>query len=240
MELYEALQSPLKSAINGKDTPSIIADRLMYLWQSAHQTLGTGAVPGCTKLSHQLSHQFASLANEYMVDLPDHVKDRLCPRCFVLKLPSINTVVRVIRVSRNSGKNRQVNKNSPKTKRLKNVVCMECMTCKYKYKYKPCCLRKGKNKPKIEVSHEIDNNNTETIQSKVKFSFLDSMHKTKLDEPAAMMNTPAKAISLIELEKINKKNKKLEKRNSLTPSSMASPIGLNALQSLLGSAKKTT
>lgn len=242
MELYEALQPPLKSAVSGKDVPSAIADRLAYLWQSAHQTLGTTIKLENTKLSHQLSHQFASLAAEYMIDLPDHVKDRMCPRCFIIKLPSINTRVRVVRVGRNSGKNRLLKKNTnAKTKRLKNVICVECITCKYRYKSKPCCLRKGKNKSKIEVTHEISNNNADLIQSKVKFSFLDSIQKAKSNDSKSTMNTPVKSNSfnLIELEKMNKKSKKQEKRNSLTPSSLTSPIGLNALQNLLGSAKKT-
>jgi RNase P subunit RPR2 len=89
MDVFDAL--PVLVSTIYRDVPAVVVNRLHYLWETAHLT-----VISSPSLSLSLAREFMAIVNRHQIQLPDHVKNRLCSQCSSVQLPTINSRIQVI------------------------------------------------------------------------------------------------------------------------------------------------
>ena len=119
---------------NNSELSATLRAQLQYLWKCSHETAGT-SIP----LSLAASKQFQSLIDKNCIDLPDYCKERICPWCCAVQIPSITSRVRVRSTGKGSSSNRNLrfvcgieNATDKASVKLKNGVVHVCTVCNKK------------------------------------------------------------------------------------------------------------
>lgn len=201
------------------------------MWRAAHLT-----AVDAPAISQSLSRSFTRVCDEHLVDLPEEVRGRLCCRCGALQLPTLTCSVRVKRRRARS----RINRNGiPRLgkgagEKFRNEVVRRCLLCG-RVSQRAAGHRRGKGNKRPLRDTPSTTSQAPPVVSTPRFSFTSGGRQSapgklesewiplpsseNMDKP-----TPIQRLSLIELEK---KNKKMRRR---APSHTASSVSNGAQQ----------
>jgi RNase P subunit RPR2 len=93
---------------NQQDAPSVVFDRLNFLWNSAIAAASASSLQtnSLSHMAHRLSQRFIEVAKNHKIEVPAIITERLCRSCSAFLIPSVSVSIRLRRRSRRSKANK--------------------------------------------------------------------------------------------------------------------------------------
>mmetsp|Transcript_31534 Transcript_31534/g.43034 ORF Transcript_31534/g.43034 Transcript_31534/m.43034 type:complete len:255 (+) Transcript_31534:160-924(+) len=156
--------------------PSYVNEKLVYLWNTSNEMIfsnNDSDLSGQT-LSRRLSKAFVDAINQYDIDLPESISNRICCSCSGVLIPTRTCSTRLR--PRNQKSNVNKKRRSQKQSRFANQLIIHCTLCDMSnllnvgLERKTVQVKKSTQTPSIEK--------TPTNKTPQKFSFLNSLSKS--------------------------------------------------------------